>query len=480
MTGLATVLVGCLLGVAVTAYAIHQWGQIERFDDLELDLVVRGEPANYLIIGDDPADGSRADSIVLFRIIPQDEQVAVLTIPRDLLLPLARDGEFDPDATPQQINHAYAGEDGRDDLIQTLRENFGIQIHHYIEINTEGFVRLIDQVGGVELYIDRAIHDPKTGLLIEDLGCVTLDGETALRFARSRNLHTMGESGWELADVTADLGRGTRQQGFIRQAVSKALKEAPTNPNKLRGTVEILADTVALDDGFSISDTLELIQQFRDMNAHDREALQTLSLPLEEVGNRVVLKDIDAEPILNVFRGLPLNDFSPSAVSLTVLNGTGGENEATNVAGALQRVEMGGFKITEVGDTEERPERTTVYHAPGERNLGLRVARHIKGGAAVLERDDVGSGEAELVTGPGLDTVYETAMPFEDLPDTGPTPGVDAPESEQGADAGAAGEGDGMAEQPEGATGGEEPASELDTTTTTVEYGTAIGAGGAC
>lgn len=476
---LGTVIVLCLVGIAVGAYGIRTWGNIERFDDLALDQVAHGDPTNYLIVGSDAREehqSNLADSIVLFRVEPQNEQAAVMTIPRDLLVPLAENGEFDPGSEPRQINQVYSGATGRDDLILTLRENFGVPIHHYIEIDFEGFQRLIDHVGGVEIYLDQAVHDPKTGLLIEDLGCVNLDGKTALQFVRSRAIHTPGENGWVLADPTADLGRGTRQQEFIRQAVGKALNEAPTNPNQMRGVIDILSTTVGLDENIRISDVLDLVEQFRGIDAQNEQALQTLSLPIEEIGDRVALRERQAEPILNVFRGLPLDEVSPKMINLTVLNGTGGENEATNVAGAFQNVEVG-FNIAEVGDTEERPERTTIYTAPGEENLGLRVARHIDGGAIVQPRDDLGSGDVELVTGPGLEKIFEMPIDVEDLPDTQPGPGGQAPDAGgEGEPAGAPDEADPPAEAES-----EEPAAseKPDTTTTTVEYGAAVG-GGSC
>lgn len=483
---LASVIVVCLLGIVSAGYALYAWGGIERFSDIELDVVAKGDPVNYLIIGSDARDGlegRRADSIVLFRVDPQQKQAAVLTIPRDLRVPLVRNGEFDPNDTPEKINGAYGGDDGRDDLIKTIRKNFDIPVHHYIEFSFEGFQGLVDQVGGIEIFVERPMHDMQSGFVVTDPGCVTLDGETALKFLRSREIRFMEADGkWGLPDPTADLGRGTRQQEFIRQAVGKALEDAPTNPNQLRELINNLSGTVGIDETISISDALDLAQQFQDLNPQDPGSLQTLQLPIvEEDRSHLWLDELRAQPTLNVFRGAPLDEVPPSFLELSVLNGTGGDNEATNVAGALQEV---GFKIVEVGDSDEPPERTTIHHAPGEESFARRAARHLEGGAILQEDAEMRSGRLQLVTGPGLEAIYEQPMAPEDLPDPSPAgtdqPAGDATEGtgETGAEGtGEAGAGGTTSESTEGSDGGGEegPAEQSQSTTTTTVHGTASG-----
>jgi LCP family protein required for cell wall assembly len=489
LSALATVIFISLAGIGAAAWGIHTLGRVERIGDVALDQVVDGDPINYLLIGSDEREAGSdltqklADSIVLFRIDPEEETAAVLTFPRDLMVPLAEDGEFDPTSEPRQINHAYASSNGRDDLAETIRANFGISIHHFVEIDMEGFETLINSVGGIDVYVDRAIHDPKTGLNIEETGCVNLDGATALLFVRSRDIHTMGDTGWERADLTADLGRGTRQREFIQQALGKALREAPTNPNQLRQSIESLADTVAIDDTLRLSDLSGLVNAFRDLDPNDTESFFTQPLPVQEDpndANRVVLLDVQAEPILNVFRGLPPDEVSPRAIDLTVLNGSGEADQATNVAGAFQEL---GFRIGEVGDTQEAPATTTIYHGPGEENLGMRVARHVTGSVWVQEREGLSTGEVEVVTGADFESLHETPTDPESMPDTAPPAAAGEEQGEGGemetAEAtseGAATEGDSpdneesVADQSAPATS--EPPAEDNTYS--------VGAGGSC
>lgn len=465
LTGLVGVMLVSLAGIGAAAWGIHTLGRIERIDDVALDQVVEGDPINYLIIGSDTRGegdeigGQRADSMVVFRVDPENEQAAVVTFPRDLMVPLSVDGEFDPNGSPQQLNHAYSSANGRDDLAETLRKNFGIPIHHFIEINFEGFQQLIDSVGGIEVYVDRAMRDTDSGLHVEELGCVNMDGATALSFVRSRHLEILGEDGeWTSADGYADLGRGTRQREFIQQAVGKALREAPTNPNQMRQTVESLADTVAIDETLSLSTLSGLADTFRDLDANDEESFRTFQLPLDDDpddANRVVLRELEAEPILNVFRGLPEDEVGPGAIEVSVLNGTGAEDEATNVAGAFQEI---GFDIGTPGDWEgETPMVTTVFHRPGEENLGMRVARHVTGSVWVQEGEGLEPGEVEVVTGASFETLHETPTDPEDMGDTKPPDDLagtsDADAEESGSEA---------ADSDGNSSGGDDDASDDD------------------
>ena len=149
-----------------------------------------GEPENYLIVGsdsrenidpDDPSfgdvlpgvvGGQRSDTIMVARIDPADTQVHIVSFPRDLFLELST-GET------TRINAAYG--QGRQVLIDTIQQNFGIAINHYVEIDFTGFQRLVDAIGGVPVYLDAAYRDERSSLVAPiGPGCVTLDGTTAL------------------------------------------------------------------------------------------------------------------------------------------------------------------------------------------------------------------------------------------------------------------------------------------------------------
>ena len=85
-----------------------------------------------------------SDSIMILRRDP-DHGAALLSIPRDLWVPIAGRGD------EWKINAAFNG--GADRLVQTIQQSLGIPIHHYIEVDFDGFARLVDTVGGVEICV---------------------------------------------------------------------------------------------------------------------------------------------------------------------------------------------------------------------------------------------------------------------------------------------------------------------------------------
>jgi LCP family protein required for cell wall assembly len=412
----AVVVVGCLAGAGAVFYVLRSYQGIERYEDLEVDRVAAGEPENYLVVGSDSraeasaeeraavGGGQRSDTIMVLRIDPRSETAAVLSFQRDLMVPIAGSGET------SRINSAY--QDGRQTLIDTIKSNFGIAIHHYVEIDFGGFRKLIEQIGGVPLYFDRAVRDRESGLHIVQLGCVNVGAEQALAFSRARHLQYMTEDGWE-SDGTSDHGRITRQQILMRAALTKALDDARSNPLELRGMLDLARESVGLDEGLGIQDLLDLADRFKDFGT---AGLQTYALPITEVGE-VGSADLypnmpAAEPILNLFRGLPFDEVGPSLITVDVYNGSGKPDQGVNVAGALQSL---GFTVNPPTDTAAQP-LTTVFYATGQLAYGRRVARHLTGGAVLTEKPELPEGEVQLVTGADFTTLHEVPIAVEQLP----------------------------------------------------------------
>ena len=361
-TGFA-VLAVCLMGLSVAGYVLVKYNSIERYGDLEIDEVPAGDPQNYLVVGSDAREGldsQRTDTIMIVRVDPAEEQASVLSLQRDLVVPIAGTGETG------RINSAYSmgtPDQGRQRLIDTIRENFSIEIHHYVEVSFEGFARLVDSVGGVPLFFDSAVRDEHSGFFMEQLGCQTLNGDQALKLVRSRHLEFMTPDGWE-SDGYADLGRITRQQIFMEEALKRTLAEVRSNPSKITELIDIGVDTVGLDSGLGISDIRDLGDRFQDFST---SALRTYALPVVDRGDNATLAvdERNAEPILNVFRGLDPGEISPSVIELTVLNGSGQQGQANDVAGALESV---GFQVVGTGNVPDGAvlPHTQVHFRPGE------------------------------------------------------------------------------------------------------------------
>ncbi len=152
-------------------------------------------PQNYLLVGvdsaaslaaDDPAragrggvGGLRSDTVMVLRFDPQVGRASLLSLPRDLWVPLASGGK-------QRINAAIQ-KGGAGLLIDTIEQYFGIPINHYVQIDFAGFEQLVDEVDGVSVYFPTPARDANSGLDIESAGCTSLDGRQALSYVRSRH-----------------------------------------------------------------------------------------------------------------------------------------------------------------------------------------------------------------------------------------------------------------------------------------------------
>ena len=175
------IVTACLLAAAGVWYAKHRLDNIET---IALDNVLTDKGAdaagassefpteveNYLIVGSDSRDGAspddpdymgivgtedhvgrRSDTIMLMRFDPVTNSAALLSLPRDLYVDIP--GSDDRN----RINAAFFK--GPDVLIKTVTESFGIPVHHYVEVDFQGFKRIVDAIDGVAIWFDAPVRD---------------------------------------------------------------------------------------------------------------------------------------------------------------------------------------------------------------------------------------------------------------------------------------------------------------------------------
>jgi LCP family protein required for cell wall assembly len=409
---------GGLMALAMFAGAAlvgFGWSKVNRFERVQVELsdVARGQPVNFLVVGsdsrenidpDDPDAGAfldtdeefgghRADTMIVARIDPEAGTVALLSIPRDLYIVLPSGGK-------DRINTAYG--DGPQALVDAIQTNLDIPINHYVEVDFVAFKRLVDELGGIPLYFDQPMRDLHTGLEVNEGGCIVLQGQQALAFARSRHLevYDADTDTWN-EDPSADLGRITRQQLFLRKAMDKAATLGLDDVFTLNRLADVATDNVGFDQGLEISEGISLARKFARAGG---EAITTYSLPTLPFttpdGAEVLrLLDREAQPALDVFRGVtpgpPPVALTPDKVAVRVLNGTGIQGQAAEAADRLRRY---GFAVGEVGDAGLDASRTTVSYGPGMRDAADLVLATLRSPAELVE-DAAAGPNITLTTG---------------------------------------------------------------------------------
>lgn len=389
----------------------YVYSKYSRLPRVELGSVLteRGgsdEPQNFLLVGvdsaaaldeDDPArrgrdeiGGLRSDTMMVLRVDPESEQASLLSLPRDLWVPLARGGN-------QRINTAIEI-GGPKELIDTIEGYLGIPINHYVQVDFAGFRDLVDAIDGVEVWFDHPARDRRSGLVVEQAGCVTLDAEQALAYVRSRQYERFVDGRWR-TDPTADLGRISRQQDFIVRSLRRSISKGVRNPVTLDHLVDVALDTVTVDDVLKADDIIDLASRFRSF---DPNSLDLHSLPVDDdvVGGAIVLRlrDAEAQPTLDLFRGTDPEEITPSRVRVLVLNGSGVTGQAGEASTELAAA---GFGTAGTGEAEGFDfDRTVARHLPGQAAAADLVARHLVAGAVLEEVSDAALGaDVVLVTG---------------------------------------------------------------------------------
>jgi LCP family protein required for cell wall assembly len=274
ITANALVLALLALGASAIGYVEWRLGQINRIKVAGLVRPVGG-PLTILAVGSDTRDlgkgdqaafgnaqqvtGHRSDTIMLIRVVPTTASVALLSIPRDLLVPI-------PGMGITRINAAF--DSGPDLLVRVIEQDLGLQVNHFMVVNFYTFTQLADSLGGVYQYFPTPARDLWSGLTVPHAGCFLLKGSEALGFVRSREYQYYLDGSWQYQLVPeSDLARIQRQQAFVKLAIRKAEHVAPTNPVALNSILAGVTGSLTVDSGFSNSLMLQLAVAMRHVHA---------------------------------------------------------------------------------------------------------------------------------------------------------------------------------------------------------------------
>jgi polyisoprenyl-teichoic acid--peptidoglycan teichoic acid transferase len=411
--------VGCSLllvfmVLATTAgygYVHYRFGQIRSVKVRGLHKAASGRPLNFLVVGSDSraglddeggrrygdVGGQRNDVTLIVRVEPARKRVSLLSIPRDLVVAVAGGGQ-------NRINAAFGGGPGQ--LVQTIEQNFGIPINHYVLVDFDGFRAVVDALGGIDVRFPYPARDAKSGLNVAEAGCRHLTGGHALALARSRYFSYFKDGAWR-SDPWADLGRIRRQQAFLQALVETALAEGLTNPVRANAFIGSLVHEVTKDSALKARDVIRLAASFRSFRP-SRLASYTFPVTVPSghpLGEVLLPKQPDADRTVDRFLGrapppAPGRGGPPSDATLTVLNGLGTDGLAAATAAKLRRA---GYRVTGVGNAPagDRP-RSQVSYAPGRLADAQALASSLVGGARLTEDPRLGGGALTLVLGPGF------------------------------------------------------------------------------
>lgn len=242
----------CFLGAAVAGAMFASSSLLDRpaAEAVEEGLLTAKDKSTIMIMGVDERedDVGRSDTLMIATVDPKKDQAALLSIPRDTRVKINGHGW-------DKINAAYAY--GGEKLTQRTVEDFlGVNMDHYIIINTHAFQKIIDAIGGIDIDVEKRMYyeDPwdDDGGLVIDLrpGKQHMDGKTAVTYVRFR-------------DEEGDIGRIKRQQKFMKACMDKITSPAiiPKLPSVIKEVLGSVKTDLSMRQLLEFAGTLKESQK---------------------------------------------------------------------------------------------------------------------------------------------------------------------------------------------------------------------------
>ena len=335
---------------------------------------------NILLLGSDTRDleasgfgratGARSDSMVLVHVAAGNKRIDAVQIPRDTLVDMPACEDTGHGSSPggvSMINSALNY--GPACSVAAVESLTGIQLNHFIEMNFEGFMSIVDALGGINVCLPQPMKDPKAKLDLP-AGDQKVNGTDALALARTR--HAVGDG--------SDIARLGHQQMVMSAIVQQATsRETLARPDRLYSFLDAATQSLTVDPGLSsLSDLTALAARAQ---AVPSEEITFMTMPWESAPqnrNRVV-PSADAEALFASLRedspvGLAgkqpgkksdadaaaIND---RAAAVHITNAT----RVTNLAGDYaKKATDQGFTVSGIGNAASAQSTTTLLAADTE------------------------------------------------------------------------------------------------------------------
>jgi LCP family protein required for cell wall assembly len=332
---------------------------------------------NILVYGDDSRVGltphqqyilrtghdqsNNTDTIMLVHISPGRHRLTVMSIPRDTMVPMYQ-CDSGPGYAGQQANPAAVVQinsllqiGGPTCLWKTVEQVTGIRIDHFIGIGMLGFVKVVNDLGGVNVCVPFNVNDPVSGLNLNS-GEHHISGIQALAFWRTRE--DIGNG--------SDLERIQRDQFMSAQVVKGVLHSGLlSNPIRMVSVITDAAASMTTDTGMTVSDLIQIGESFRSLSTQNVQFITVPNEPWTPNPNRVqflqpqasqvfaaIARDktvpkVSTTPVPSSSGGAQVLTTSPANVKVEVLNGSGAARIASEAATGLT---SRGFDVTGTGD----------------------------------------------------------------------------------------------------------------------------------
>jgi len=391
-----------LLGLVASAAVYVVLGGLTNpvhFDSLAE--VVPGIRVNILVLGLDApiyngravpefdvrkATGSRTDTMMLVTVDRENKEVCILSLPRDTRTIIAGREEYGYD----KLGHAHAY-GGPDMIVATLSRLLDIPIHYYVRVNSAGVAKIIDLLGGVEIYVERDMHynDPYQDLHIDlKKGLQVLDGDKAVQYLRYRS--------------GSDIERIERQQKFLL-----ALKDQLFQLGTISKIPSLVDEVVTcVDTNMTPSEMLSFAKLALKMGD---ATVRTGTLP----GENALIEDPGCPPLwywaLDEDACAAIVDefvfgVDPTAnaeITVEVQNGTNVNGLAARFAAELERQ---GYNVVAVTDAERKDHKVTqvVDRSRSKdklRRLSRAVLRYLPGAEVGGARPIEGKPDFTIILG---------------------------------------------------------------------------------
>ncbi len=252
------------VGVAVGAIIFNSLPQFNKVNDDGLSAALTqeapGDPFYMLLLGIDKSEiranvlgegddyhNYRADTIILARVDPKTPRLTLVSIHRDTLVNLGQNGQ-------QKINAAYAI-GGPSYMTKVVSEFAGVPISHYAEIDFDGFMGIIDTLGGIDVNLPIDVVDEKYAMGNLKAGQHHLSSEDALFLARARHAYDAYGDG--------DSYRAANQRMIITAIIKKVLA---SNPAQWPALINDMTQYVKVDPGLTSQTILSLAWQMQNLN----------------------------------------------------------------------------------------------------------------------------------------------------------------------------------------------------------------------